>query len=391
MILSKTVVLMSIAAPLLVSPFAPSPTPLESISYTTQRAATGDRFSDWRHPSTRNNTFYQQILNDLVKPLEILTSPVYFSTDQCTGSVIRGLSAIPSPEKISGPLLIVGNHQLFGFDMWMMVPHLYEDRKIALRGLAHDIVFQSEKKGNNGLMEQIDQKNITMHSAVEYVYGLFREFGAVPATPYSFYRLAQSKQSILHYPGGAREAYHEKGDEYSLFWPGCDNNDESPPHDFVRVAARFNATIVPLSAIGAADSGLFLGSGSSDDFTNAINTFRCIFPQLSSSIQNLHDSPLTAKGGREKNNPRPPPLVFPKLTPSRHYFLFGPPYQTDQLDHNDRKECSLVYQEIESRVQHGIENLLLLSKKDPNRDFLKRFLYETLTAKKAPTFCVNEF
>ncbi len=391
MIASKTMVLVLLAVPRLISSFIPSTTNLESISGLSHKAASVDRFNDWKHPSARNNTFYQQILNDLVKPLEILTSPVYFSTDQSTGRVIRGISAIPSPEKISGPLLIVGNHQLFGFDMWMMVPHLYEERKIALRGLAHEIVFESEKKGNNGVMTPIKQRNITMNSAVEYVYGLFREFGAVPAKPFSFYRLAQTKQSILHYPGGAREAYHEKGEEYSLFWPGRDNNDESPPHDFVRVAARFNATIVPLSAIGAADSGFFLGSGSSEEFLHAIDTFRCIFPRLSSSLQYLLDSPLTAKGGREKDSPRPPPLVFPKLTPSRHYFLFGSPYQTDQLDHNDRNECSLVYQEIESRVQHGIEKLILLSKNDPYKNFLKRFLYETLTAKNAPTFSVHEF
>ena len=43
-----------------------------------------------------------------------------------------------------------------------------------------------------------------------------------------------------------REALHGKNEDYQVFWP--------EKTDFVRVAAKFNATIVPLAAIGAADS-----------------------------------------------------------------------------------------------------------------------------------------
>ena len=46
-------------------------------------------------------------------------------------------------------------------------------------------------------------------------------------------------------PGGVREAYKRKGEEYRLFWP------ERP--EFVRAAARFGATIVPFAAVGAED------------------------------------------------------------------------------------------------------------------------------------------
>ena len=45
--------------------------------------------------------------------------------------------------------------------------------------------------------------------------------------------------------GGVREAYKQKGEDYELFWP--------VKPEFVRVAARFNATIVPLAAVGADD------------------------------------------------------------------------------------------------------------------------------------------
>jgi 1-acyl-sn-glycerol-3-phosphate acyltransferase len=64
--------------------------------------------------------------------------------------------------------------------------------------------------------------------------------------PRNFYRLLQTGQAALLFPGGVREALHGKNEDYQVFWP--------EKTDFVRVAARFNATIVPLAAIGAADS-----------------------------------------------------------------------------------------------------------------------------------------
>ena len=57
-------------------------------------------------------------------------------------------------------------------------------------------------------------------------------------------------QTGLLFPGGAREVFHGKCEDYELFWP--------EKADFVRVAARFNATIVPISAVGSADSANIL-------------------------------------------------------------------------------------------------------------------------------------
>jgi len=56
-------------------------------------------------------------------------------------------------------------------------------------------------------------------------------------TPKNFYNLMKTNQTALLFPGGVREVFHRKGEDYDLFWP----EDKA---DFVRVAARFNATIV---------------------------------------------------------------------------------------------------------------------------------------------------
>ncbi|GFY87136.1 transferase [Actinidia rufa] len=47
--------------------------------------------------------------------------------------------------------------------------------------------------------------------------------------------------------GGAREALHRRGEEYTLFWP--------ERSEFVRMAARFGATIIPFGTVGEDDIG----------------------------------------------------------------------------------------------------------------------------------------
>ena len=58
---------------------------------------------------------------------------------------------------------------------------------------------------------------------------------------------------MLLYPGGVREAFKRRGESYRLFWPAR--------AEFVRMAARAGAVILPLAAVGADESlGLLLDS-----------------------------------------------------------------------------------------------------------------------------------
>jgi hypothetical protein len=56
----------------------------------------------------------------------------------------------------------------------------------------------------------------------------------------------QTSYTQLLFPGGAKEVNKRVGQEYQLFWK------ESP--DFVRLAARCGAIIVPFAAVGADDA-----------------------------------------------------------------------------------------------------------------------------------------
>ena len=60
------------------------------------------------------------------------------------------------------------------------------------------------------------------------------------------FRLLKNNDKVLLFPGGAREVVKKRGEEYQLIWK------ETP--DFVRLAAKCKALIVPFAAVGADDA-----------------------------------------------------------------------------------------------------------------------------------------
>lgn len=116
------------------------------------------------------------------------------------------------------------------------------------------------------------------------------EFGAVPVSPSAFYRLMRNGEAVLLFPGGVREAYKQRGEEYQLFWPGRP--------EFVRMAARFGATIVPFAA------GAQLAAGASACRAAACsagpNTALAPFPPPL-----LQTTPPSRPGRRPHNGGRP--------------------------------------------------------------------------------------
>ncbi|KAI6700878.1 hypothetical protein NL676_015202 [Syzygium grande] len=156
-----------------------------------------------------------------------ITAPVMLSTLE-DGRVVRGLDGIP----LEGPVLYVGYHMLLGLELVPMVVQFLNQRNILLRGIAHPMLFEKYKKGQTLGPE---------------FYDTFRMMGAVPVSGTNLFKLLSSKSHVLLYPGGMREALHRKGEEYKLFWP-----DQS---EFVRMAVRFGAKIVPFGTVGEDDFG----------------------------------------------------------------------------------------------------------------------------------------
>jgi hypothetical protein len=316
-----------------------------------------DPISDWKAPSMDE---INQTIERQVNPLRLLTSPVFISTG-IDGKRRFGLGQIPAKGK--NPILFVANHQFGGVDLGMIIAELIQKRGIIARGLAHPFVFSNINQQDSDFGEVIPNSD----------FGTFQKFGAVMVSPRNYYRLMETKQIALLFPGGVREVFHGKNEAYKLFWPD--------KIDFVRTAAKFNATVIPISAIGGADSANILVDGP--------DVLKLPFG-LGESASNNTRQVRAARYDDDNDELFQPPIAVPKPLPARHYFLFGKPMTLEGLDYRDKEACDLFYKAVKSELERGIDDLLRARLDDPFQDSLSRLSYERIFGKVAPTFQIDK-
>ncbi|GAB4835914.1 hypothetical protein Ancab_000833 [Ancistrocladus abbreviatus] len=187
-----------------------------------RRSQRVDYVSDFLPPSMSE---FKHAFDRVYGLVNFVESPVMFSTLK-DRKIVKGLDGVP----VEGPVLLVGYHMLMGLELYNLLKAFLSEKKIMIRGLAHPHLFS----------ESIENQTSDL-SFFDYM----RVFGALPVSATSFFNLLSSKSHVLLYPGGAREALHRRGEAYKLLWP------DEP--EFVRMAARFGATIVPFGAVGEDD------------------------------------------------------------------------------------------------------------------------------------------
>ena len=334
-----------------------------------------DPILDWKPPRPEQ---IDEAIEEQIKPLQQAFSPIFFSTDK-NGKRWKGLSKLPEKTRSSNPILFVGNHQLFGLDLGLIISEVYNEKGWFPRGLAHPLVFQAGNATDLlGRIPGLTRRRQRQQQQGPVQPGDLQRFGAVQVSPLNYYRLLQSNQPALLFPGGAPESL--TGDtDYPLFWPD--------KMDFVRTAARFNATIVPISAIGMADSATLLAKY--EDLKD-ISFFRNWFSQQQEQLQGGAGRVLAARMEARNRNETDlqADLVFPSI-PQRNYILFGQARSTTDLDHNDLRSCQQLYEMLYQDVRSGLDDLLMARKQDPFADTPKRVLYERLWGKQAPTFSME--
>ncbi|XP_043726048.1 acyltransferase-like protein At3g26840, chloroplastic isoform X2 [Telopea speciosissima] len=285
--------------------------------------------------------------------LDIATSPVMLSTLE-NGKIVRGLTGIPS----EGPVLFVGYHMLLGWELSPLVCKILIERNIHIRGVAHPLMWS----GSDGTMPDVS------------AYDTYRVMGAVPVSATNLYKLFSTKSHVLLYPGGVREALHRKGEEYKLFWP--------ERSEFVRMAARFGAKIIPFGVVGEDDiSEVFL------DYNDLMK-----IPYFRTQIQELNKVGVrlrTDVNGELGNQDLHLPGILPKL-PGRFYYLFGKPIETEgrKMELRDKEQAHEVYLKVKSEVENSIAYLKEKREKDPFRNILPRLFYQAIHGidSEVPTF-----
>ncbi|KAF3591403.1 hypothetical protein DY000_02025366 [Brassica cretica] len=332
-----------------------------------RRGKSHNHLSDYIMPTTFE--LKQQI--DDHKLLIDATSPVMLST-LANGKVVRSLEGLPS----EGPVLYVGYHMLLGFELAPMVSQLLKERNIHLRGLAHPMLFVNNQDA------LVDTQ----------MFDKYKIMGGVPVSNFNIYKLLSLKSHVLLYPGGVREALHRKGEEYKLFWP------EQP--EFVRVASKFGAKIVPFGVVGEDD--IF------DVRFSPLSSVNLLFSMLARSIVSMimdDESQIVLDGNDQKNIPILKDLMaeatkqagnlregdeselgnqdcyFPGLLPKipgRFYYYFGKPIETAgrEQELKDKQKAQEFYLQVKSEVEECIAYLKMKRESDPYRNLLPRVLYQ---------------
>jgi pimeloyl-ACP methyl ester carboxylesterase len=276
-------------------------------------------------------------------------SPVFLQKD-AKGQLRRGIDSLPVGTS-GRPVLLVGNHQLYGADTGFIIREFIRSRQVLVRGLAHPILFGAASPGGAADSNMFSRNNI-------------QKFGGVEVSPGSIFQLMKNNETILLFPGGANEACHGKGEAYKLKW--------SESVDFVRMAAAFDAIIVPFGAIGVADSFNMLLDG--QDLNN--------LPFIGTSMRRFASRLPRAKASVPESINFP--FALPK-TPRRIYFLFQQPYDTRSLNMYNKTESRVAYKFIQRQVEDSIQTLLRFRESDPYDNFPRRAAYEALSGKQAPT------
>ncbi|KAL7153402.1 hypothetical protein ABFS83_04G166500 [Erythranthe nasuta] len=194
---------------------------IKRVSYY-RRGASIDYISDFFPPTPPE-------LNMILEPFRWMATavdPVMIST-RVSGELVRGLGGIPS----KGPVILVGNHMMMGMDAVLLVSNFWTNENIMVRGMAHPLFFERLKKG--GKLPELS------------VFDFIRVLGGVPVSATNLYKGLSTKSHVLLFPGGAREVFHQKGEEHKMFWPA--------EPEFVRMAAKFGAQIIPFGSVGEDD------------------------------------------------------------------------------------------------------------------------------------------
>jgi 1-acyl-sn-glycerol-3-phosphate acyltransferase len=235
----------------------------------------------------------------------------------------RGVESLP----LTGPILFVGNHTLFGvLDVGFLFGEIFVRRGLYVRGLGDHLHFEVPGWAN-----------------------LVRKLGVVEGTPENCAELFRRKESVLVFPGGGREVAKRKGELYKLKWENR--------MGFARLAIRHGVPIVPFASVGVEDAFDIVLDGDEilerTPLGQVFDRFGLRRNVMWPIVKGLGPTPL----------PRPERLYF-DLRPVIDTARFG----GDASDEN----ATLLRDEVKGAIEQGIADMIAFRETDPNRGLRSR-------------------
>jgi 1-acyl-sn-glycerol-3-phosphate acyltransferase len=223
--------------------------------------------------------------------------------------------------------LLVGNHTIYGLlDVPFMLAEIWKRRRMAIRGLGEHA-----------------------HYAVPGWRDVLAAGGMVRGTRDNVRELMRNRETILVFPGGAREVNKQRGQRYQLLW--------RERIGFARLAIEEAYPIVPFAAVGAEEM-----------LDVIVDQMTPVYGQLARAYEKVTGFPT-------------PPIVrgvgltpFPR--PERLYFWFGEPIETGRFGggFEDTAAARALRDEVREAILGGIQFLRDQRDQDPKRDLLARLL-----------------
>ncbi len=223
--------------------------------------------------------------------------------------------------------LLAGNHTLYAFlDLPFMLTEIWKRRELAVRSL-----------GENA------------HYAIPIWRELLTACGMVRGTRENVRALMDARETVLVFPGGAREVNKRRGEKYQLMW--------KERVGFARLAIEHGYPIIPFAAVGAEEM--------LDIVIDENNPAYAHFTHLVKRLTGWPMQPIVHGVG---------PTLLPH--PERLYFWFGEPIQTTRLKgrHEDDRAARATRDEVKLAVQDGITFLLTEREADSRRGLRTRLL-----------------
>ena len=246
----------------------------------------------------------------LLEPYRQITHPKFY-----------GIANLPD-----GGSLLVGNHSIYAFlDLPFMMAEVWKRHRIPIRTVGEHA-----------------------HYAVPVWRDLLGACGMVRGTRDNVRSLMRDNQTVLVFPGGSREVFKRRGQQYQLLW--------GERMGFARLAIEHGYPIVPCAAAGADDTL---------DVIADVNT--PVYGRLARLSKKATGFPT-------------PPVVrgvglTPIPRPERLYFWFGEPIDTTRFTGQaEDAAAGTVRDETRQAVLAGIQFLRDERDKDPDRDLAKRLL-----------------
>ncbi|MFT4624376.1 MAG: 1-acyl-sn-glycerol-3-phosphate acyltransferase [Myxococcota bacterium] len=225
-----------------------------------------------------------------------------------------------------GPLLFVGNHTLYGLlDAPLLMLEVHEHSGHYLRPLA-------------------DHAHFTLPGWRDVVTTM----GGVDGTRENCTALLEAGETVLVFPGGAREVAKRRGEKYKLVW--------GDRVGFARMALQHGCPVVPFASVGIDDAF--------DIRWDAEDLKRSALGKVLIELGLREDLMLPVTSGLGG-------LPIPR--PVRIYFGFGEPLDPADFEEGSLDDRAWALREATKRAIEGqLEELFETRSNDPHRSLLVR-------------------